>query len=50
VGFQRRQCLRAMKFAGENGHTGCRDLVSELAGIPVDRLAVEDYGVPWLAY
>ncbi|KAI0521501.1 hypothetical protein F5B22DRAFT_643667 [Xylaria bambusicola] len=39
-----------MNFARENGHMGCRDLISELSGIPVDRLDVENYGAPWLAY
>ena len=50
AGFERRQCLRAMNFARENGHIGCRDLISELSGIPVHRLGVENYGAPWLAY
>lgn len=50
AGFQRRHCLRAMNFAHKNGHMGCRDLISELSGIPVDRLDVENYGAPWLAY
>ena len=50
AGFERRQCLRAMNFARENGHIGCRDLISELSGIPVHRLDVENYGAPWLAY
>ncbi|KAI0411886.1 ankyrin repeat-containing domain protein [Xylaria grammica] len=49
-GFERRHCLRAMNFARRNGHLGCRDLVSDLSGIPVDRLDVEDYGASWLAY
>lgn len=26
------------------------DLVSSLSGIPVDRLEVENYGAPWLAF
>lgn len=50
AGFQRRHCLRAMNFARKNGHMGCRDLISDLSGIPVDRLDIEDYGAPWLAY
>ncbi|KIM96184.1 hypothetical protein OIDMADRAFT_33566 [Oidiodendron maius Zn] len=50
AGFERRQCLRAMNFARANGHIGCRDLISELSGIPVGRLDVENYGSPWLAY
>jgi ankyrin repeat protein len=49
-GFDRRHCLRAMNFAGETGHLGCRDLISELSGISVDTLEVENYGAPWLAY
>jgi ankyrin repeat protein len=50
AGFERRHCLRAMNFARENGHRGCADLISELSEIPVDRLDVENYGAPWLAY
>lgn len=50
AGFQRRHCLRAMNFARKNGHMGCMDLVSSLSGIPVDRLEVENYGAPWLAF
>ncbi|KAI1744677.1 ankyrin repeat-containing domain protein [Xylaria scruposa] len=50
AGFQRRHCLRAMSFARKNGHMGCIDLISNLSGIPVDRLDIEDYGAPWLAY
>lgn len=50
VGFEKRQCLRAMDFARENGHMGCRDLIAELSGLSVDMLDTEDYGVPWLAY
>ncbi|KAJ8114633.1 hypothetical protein ONZ43_g4856 [Nemania bipapillata] len=50
AGFQRRQCLRAMNFARKNGHMGCMDLVSSLSGISVDRLEVENYGAPWLAF
>ncbi|KAI0183107.1 hypothetical protein EV127DRAFT_447893 [Xylaria flabelliformis] len=50
AGFQRRHCLRAMSFARENGHMGCMGLISDLSGIPVDRLDIEDYGAPWLAY
>ncbi|KAK5630667.1 hypothetical protein RRF57_006382 [Xylaria bambusicola] len=50
LGFQRRHCLRAMNFARENGHMGCRDLISDLSGIPINRLDVENYGAPWLAY
>ncbi|GAW23356.1 hypothetical protein ANO14919_129140 [Xylariales sp. No.14919] len=49
-GFERRHCLRAMNFARQNGHLGCRDLISDLSGISVDRLDIEDYGAPWLAY
>ena len=49
AGFERRQCLRAMNFARENGHMGCRDLISELSEIPVERFDVENYGAPWLA-
>lgn len=49
-GFKRWHCLRAMNFARENGHRGCTDLISELSEIPVDRLDVENYGAPWLAY
>jgi ankyrin repeat protein len=50
VGFQRRQCLRAMKLAHQNGHMGCMNLIEELSGIPIHRLDVEDYGAMWLAY
>ncbi|KAI1364015.1 ankyrin repeat-containing domain protein [Xylaria arbuscula] len=50
AGFQRRHCLRAMNFARINGHMGCRDLISTLSGISVDRLDVENYGAPWLAF
>ena len=50
TGFERRHCLRAMDFARGNGHLGCRDLVSELSGVSVDKLESEEYGVPWLAY
>lgn len=49
-GFEKRQCLRAMDFARERGHFGCRDLIAELSGLSVDMLDTEDYGVPWLAY
>lgn len=49
-GFSHRQCLRAMNFARENEHLGCRDLVSELSGISVDRLETDEYGAPWIAY
>ncbi|KAH8752163.1 ankyrin repeat-containing domain protein [Hyaloscypha finlandica] len=49
-GFQERHCLRAMDFAENNGHLGCRDLVAELSGLSVDKLDSEDYGVEWLAY
>lgn len=49
-GFSGRQCLRAMNFARENGHIGCRDLISELSGISVDRLETDEYGAPWIAY
>ncbi|KAK7712130.1 hypothetical protein SLS63_012499 [Diaporthe eres] len=48
--FSDRQCLRAMSFAGKNGHIGCRDFVSELSGISVDRLQTDEYGAPWIAY
>lgn len=50
VGFEKRQCLRAMDFARENGHIGCQGLISELSGLSVEMLDTEDYGVPWLAY
>lgn len=49
-GFSERHCLRAMNFARENGHIGCRDLISELSGISVDRLETDEYGAPWIAY
>ncbi|KAK2605550.1 hypothetical protein N8I77_008379 [Diaporthe amygdali] len=49
-GFSQRQCLRAMNFARLNGHIGCRDLVSNLSGIPVEKLETEEYGAPWIAY
>lgn len=49
TGFERRQCLRAMDFAQQNGHVGCRDLVAELSGLSVGMLDTEEYGVPWLA-
>lgn len=49
-GFSERQCLRAMNFARENGHIGCRDLISELSGISVERLETDEYGAPWIAY
>lgn len=49
-GFTERHCLRAMNFARENGHIGCRDLISELSGISVDRLKTDEYGAPWIAY
>lgn len=49
-GFSERHCLRAMNFARENGHTGCRDLISGLSGISVDRLGTDEYGAPWIAY
>ncbi|KAI0447552.1 ankyrin repeat-containing domain protein [Xylaria telfairii] len=50
AGFQRRHCLRAMSFARKNGHMGCMGLISDLSGIPADRLDFENYGAPWLAY
>jgi ankyrin repeat protein len=50
LGFQDRDCLRAMDFARSNGHLGCRDLIANLSDITVDRLESDDYGVPWLAY
>lgn len=50
IGFEMRQCLRAMDFAGQNQHFGCQDLISELSGLSVELLDTEDYGVPWLAY
>ncbi|KAJ4417806.1 hypothetical protein N0V82_005972 [Gnomoniopsis sp. IMI 355080] len=50
VGFEKRQCLRAMDFAEENGYYGCRNLIAELSGLAVELLDTEDYGVPWLAY
>lgn len=49
-GFSERHCLRAMNFARENGHIGCRDFISELSGISVDRLETDEYGAPWIAY
>lgn len=49
-GFSERHCLRAMNFARENGHIGCRDLLSDLSGISVDRLETDEYGAPWIAY
>lgn len=49
AGFERRQCLRAMSFARENGHIGCGDLIAELSGLSVDLINTEEYGVPWLA-
>ncbi|KAI1124194.1 ankyrin repeat-containing domain protein [Nemania abortiva] len=49
-GFRRRHFLRAMNFARQNGHMGCRDLISDLSGVSSDRLDVENYGAPWLAY
>lgn len=49
-GFSERHCLRAMNFARENGHMGCRDFISELSGISVDRLETDEYGAPWIAY
>lgn len=49
-GFSERHCLRAMKFARENGHIGCRDLISDLSGIAVERLETDEYGAPWIAY
>lgn len=50
AGFEKRQCLRAMYFAQENGHVGCRDLVAKLSELPVELLETEEYGVPWLSY
>lgn len=50
AGFEKRQCLRAMYFAQENAHVGCRDLVAELSELPVELLETEEYGVPWLSY
>lgn len=50
LGFQRRQCLRAMELARHNGHAGCMNLIEELSGIPVNRLDVEDYGAMLIAY
>lgn len=49
-GFSDRQCLRAMNFARLNGHTGCVNLISEMAEISVDRLETDNYGEPWIAY
>lgn len=49
-GFLERHCLRAMNFTRKNGHMGCRDLISELSGISVDRLESDEYGAPWIAY
>jgi hypothetical protein len=43
-GFSERQCLRAMNFFHENGHFGCRDLISDLSGIAVGRLETDEYG------
>lgn len=48
--FSDRHCLRAMSFAVRNGHIGCRDFVSELSGISVDRLQTDEYGALWIAY
>lgn len=50
AGFSDRQCLRAMNFADEHGHIGCRDFISKLSGISVDRLDTDEYGAPWIAY
>lgn len=49
-GFSERHCLRAMNFARENGHFGCRDFISDLSGIAVERLETDEYGAPWIAY
>ncbi|TPX07420.1 uncharacterized protein E0L32_002110 [Thyridium curvatum] len=49
-GFQRRQCLKAMAFAHQSGHMACRDLVSELSGIPIEALDSERVGAQWLAF
>lgn len=49
LGFEKRQCLRAMDFARVNGHLGCQDLIVGLSGLSVEMLDMEDYGVPWLA-
>lgn len=49
-GFSERHCLRAMNFARENGHLGCRDFISDLSGIAVERLETDEYGAPWIAY
>ncbi|KAH7313731.1 ankyrin repeat-containing domain protein [Stachybotrys elegans] len=50
AGFSDRHCLRAMKFAQNNGHLVCRDLVSRLSHIPVERLETDEYGAEWIAY
>jgi len=50
AGFEERHCLRAMRFARENGHIGCGDLIAELSGIAAERLDGDDYGAKWLAY
>lgn len=49
-GFSERHCLRAMNFARVNGHVGCKDLISKLSGIPVDKLETDEYCAPWIAY
>lgn len=49
-GFSERHCLRAMNFARESGHFGCRDFISDLSGIAVERLETDEYGAPWIAY
>lgn len=48
--FSERHCLRAMFFANQNGHIGCRDLISELTGVSVERLKTDEHGAPWIAY
>lgn len=39
-----------MAFAHQNGHMACRDLVSELSGIPIEALDSERVGAQWLAF
>jgi ankyrin repeat protein len=35
TGFQEKNFKKAMRLAGENGHIGCRDLIAELANLPI---------------
>ncbi|KAI8625552.1 ankyrin [Xylariaceae sp. FL1651] len=34
-GFQEKNFLKAMRLAKDNGHIGCRDMIADLAGLPV---------------